>query len=79
MKTEQRKSRLALTLLFGGIVFVNLLLVAVVLAVIGFILIKTGVLTEFTPEPFHNPGVVLVLVIISIVIGAAISMFVSRI
>ncbi len=79
MKREERQSRAALTLLFGAIVFVNLLLVAVILFGVGFALIKTGLLTELTPEPFHNLGVILLLVFISLAIGAGISMVVSRV
>ncbi len=79
MEKKKKNSRFSLTLLFGGIVFVNLLLVALVQSVFGFILIKAGMITEMPYETVQSPGILVILIVISVIIGAGISVLVSRI
>ena len=79
MKNPKRQSNIALTLLFAGIVFVNFVLVATVLVAVGTVLIRTGVLSEISPQPLRDPVSILLTILISLIIGAGISMIFSRI
>jgi len=79
MKNTKRQSNIALTLLFAGIVFVNFVLVATVLVAVGTVLIRTGVLSEISPQPLRDPVSILLTILISLIIGAGISMIFSRI
>ena len=79
MKNTKRQSNIALTLLFAGIVFINFVLVATVLVAVGTVLIRTGVLSEISPQPLRDPVSILLTILISLIIGAGISMIFSRI
>ena len=77
---EDRRTRTALTLLFGGVVFLILLAVALVIGGLFFVLQRTGAIMELAQNVFSNTTLlVLFLVGISLIIGAGITLFLSRI
>lgn len=77
---EDRTTRTALTLLFGGVVFLILLAVALVIGALLFVLQKTGAIAELAENVFNNTTLlVLFLVGISLIIGAGLTLVLSRI
>lgn len=79
MKQNEHRSRLALTLLFAAIVFGTFIVVAAILVGVGMLLLKTGMLSELSAQPFQSPVIILLLIVISLAIGGGISMVISKI
>ena len=77
-KKQDRNQRLALTLLFTGIVMIFLLVILVIVAVTIFILINTGVLRSGTTSP-NIYSIILYMMLASLAIGSILAATAGRI
>ena len=75
---DERVSRTALTLLFAGVTFIILLAVFLVVGSMIFILVRTGVIDELSEHALNHGVTVMLLIILSLIIGAGITFFISR-
>src|SRR5690606_16549809 len=78
MNPEQRKHRLALTLLFAGVVFCFLILTMAVVGGTIIFLIRRGYLEPIGESP-RGQHLILRMMIASVIIGAVLSAVTSRI
>ena len=70
----------ALTLLFGGIVFLILLAIAIVISGMMIILDQTGALAELRDNVFNSPTLLTIfLAVVSLLVGAGLTLAFSRI
>lgn len=74
---EEHRQRLSLTLLFTGLVFLFLLLTTLVIVVVVLILMRKGVL-QLGRGNLNTTGFVLILLLISVVAGTAITFGIGR-
>ena len=75
---EERKSRATLTLFFSVIVFVTLLAVIIFTAIVAYILHRFGLFENLTISSISGSGSVLILLGISLLLGAIIAYLASR-
>ena len=78
-KSEQRKSRRALTLLFGGVTFLILLAVILVVGALVYVAVKFGWITRLESRSADRILATIGLGLLSLLIGAGITFFISRI
>ena len=76
--TEEHRQRLSLTLLFTGLVFLFLLLTTLVIVVVVLILMRQGML-QLGKGNLNTTGFVLILLLISVVTGTAITFAIGRV
>lgn len=78
MNRKERNQRLGLTLLVSGIIYIFLFVSVGLAGIVGYVLVKTGVV-DFTTETAPAPYEILVFMSInSLVLGAIVSAFASR-
>lgn len=78
-KSEQRKSRRALTLLFGGVTFLILLAVILVVGALVYAAVKFDWITRLESRSAGRILATIGLGLLSLLIGAGITFFISRI
>ena len=70
----------ALTLLFGGVVFLILLAVAIVISGMIIVLDKTGAIAELRDNVFNSPTLLTIfLALVSLIVGAGLTLVLSRV
>ena len=78
-KKVERKSRIALTLLFAGLTFAILLLFLLMLAAFVIIFVKTDLLSIASGIKINRPLLIFLFVLFCLVVGAGVSFLLSRI
>ena len=78
MKKEDRKHRIALTLLVSGVIFLFMFIAVAVSALTGSLLIETGAVELITPKKITPNRMIILLSLNSLIIGAAVTMATSR-
>lgn len=78
-KKEDRKSRIALTLLFAGLTFGILLLFLALVAVIVVVFVKTDLVSVVSSVDENKALIIFLFVLFCLIVGAGISFLLSRI
>ncbi len=78
-KKEDRKSRIALTLLFAGLTFGILLLFLALVAVIVVVFVKTDLVSVVSSVDVNKALIIFLFVLFCLIVGAGISFLLSRI
>lgn len=78
MNKRKNKHRIALTLLASGVIFVFMFISVVFSALLGFILIRSGVIALVGPVNVTPNRIILLLSVNSLIIGWAVTMISSR-
>ena len=76
-RTDERRRRISLTLLFGGVVLLIILAVLLVIGIPIVVLSRTGIMTVFF-DSMLDVYAVLILIAVSLLIGAGITYFLGR-
>jgi signal transduction histidine kinase len=76
--TAERKSRAALTLLLAAIIFSFMLITLVLSAILGYFLVKSGIISGLSDAEVTPNKVILMITVNSIVLGAIISATISK-
>ncbi len=75
MKKEQRKHRLALTLLTAGVIFVFLSASVIISSVVGYVIVRTGTFRILDDSALSPYGTIIYMAVISLIFGAIVSAF----
>ncbi len=78
MKHEERKQRLALTIWLAAVTFVFMMVSALISALIGYILVRTGIITIIDNTLLASYKLIILMTANSLVIGGIISALASR-
>lgn len=74
MKNQEKRNRFVLTLIFSAVVFITLFTTMIIVAVFFLLLIKFGLFSVNTNEPYVN-NIVILIAITSIILGTDLSFF----
>lgn len=78
MKKQERKHRIALTLLASGMIFIFMIITVTFSALACYILIQTGVIASVDSVDVTPQKVIILLSVSSLIIGAIVTMIISR-
>jgi len=78
MKKEERKHRLALSLVLGGIVFCILFFSVLLSVVLGYMMIRSGVIARITPRMLSPTNTIIMMAVNSLLIGIFFAAVFSR-
>lgn len=78
MNKEERKHRLALTLLVAGIIFVFMFITTLVTTIVGYVMVKTGVVSIVDKDAFSPTKMIALMSVNSLVTGAIVSAIASK-
>ncbi len=78
MKREDRKHRVALTLLLAGVIFVFMFITVAFAALTGYILVRTGFVSFIYQSDISSSQIIMLMSINSIILGAIVSAIASR-
>lgn len=78
MNKKERKQRFALTLLVAGTIFIFMVVTAVFAGIVGFILVKTGVVNIVDEKALSPNNIIILMSLNSLVLGAIVTTLASK-